>query len=99
MNERRPDSTAGDDKVVLLAHASDSLDDFRFIVRDDLDPLQVYAHREAVLCEKRGIGVDGLLILVSCFPREFSLHPIRFQHRKRTLPPSTSSPMIRHAAV
>jgi hypothetical protein len=84
-------------KVVVLRHALGGLDDFRFIVGDDFDALEVDAEGEAEFGEPGGVGIDGLSFM-SVQP-DVSAIGLCMINWERTLPPSTSSPMIRQAAV
>lgn len=94
VNGRWTNASASDNKVITSAHAADSLHDILLIIRNDLDALELNTKRKAKLGEEGRVCVDGLdrrwLALISLVL--YSKDPITF-------PPSTSSPMMRHAAV
>lgn len=72
MYGRWPNASTGHDKVIVVAHAPDGLDDFTLIIRDDFDALQLDSKREAVFGKERGVGVNCL-----CFASRYVnlLHP------------------------
>jgi hypothetical protein len=92
-----PNAARCHNKVVVLRHALSGLDNLRFIIGDDLDALEVDAEREAEFGEPGRVGIDGLS-LMSVQP-DVSAIDLCMMSWERTLPPSTSSPMIRQAAV
>jgi len=57
---RWPNSSTSHDKIVIVAHATDGLDDFALIVGNDFDALNLNSELEAVFGEVGGVGVDGL---------------------------------------
>lgn len=93
---RRPNPPAGHDKVIAIAHPAHGLDNVSFIVGNHLDALELDAQREAVLGEVRRVGVDGLVNWLVSIPGQL---PVGQSGLRPTFPPSTSSPIIRQAAV
>lgn len=94
-------TAAGDDEVVILRHAPSSFDDVSFIVGNHFYALEVDAEIEAEFREPVGVGVLGL----HSFIRSVFQHSVLSVESETivmgclTFPPSTSSPIIRHAAV
>ena len=93
---RWPNASTGHDKVIVVAHAPDGLDDFTFIIRDDFNALQLDPECEAVFGKEGGVGVNRLWLASCCVNIP---HPSQEPGRALTFPPRTSSPMIKHAAV
>lgn len=63
---RWPNASTGHDKVIVVAHASDSFDDFTLIIWDDFNALQLDSEREAVFSKEGGVGVNCL-----CFANRY----------------------------
>ena len=61
---RRADAAAGNDEVVLGAHAPDAFDDLVFVVGDYFNAFERDAEREAPAGEIGGVCVDCLFSLI-----------------------------------